>query len=364
MRITWSYEHSDWLLLPEGTIAVPRGGPAFHRLPNDSIVVAMNGALAAFWPFWLRTSVAFGVWHIIGMRGRSASTQCPLRFGGRPVLRHGLMMTKGKVLPKQRLLLAGRERLSRREVSYFIGAGASARPATEARAVRRRYPGAGGTPARGAPAQAMRGSAGEARFRLLFCGVVLGVGGLLLFGTIHAIAIVPIWSRLLGGLPFAIAAGLALGWAYHECWRSASPAPGVGTGLRFGALVWLVGLPATALANGMRLLTPQWPLPWWVDVASLGLAALGGAALLWGLARTRRGALAGAIALGVLLAAGGGPVPVVNGGRAIGLWGGFFVLEAVGGAILALLYARLVAPVLPIVGPVVNAAGSGQGPAA
>jgi len=93
-------------------------------------------------------------------------------------------------------------------------------------------------------------------------------------------------------------------------------------------------------------------------------AALGGAALLWGLARTRRGALAGAIALGVLLAAGGGPVPVVNGGRAIGLWGGFFVLEAVGGAILALLYARLVAPVLPIVGPVVNAAGSGQGPAA
>ena len=209
-----------------------------------------------------------------------------------------------------------------------------------------------------------RGSAGEVRLRLVFCGVVLGVAGLLLFGTIHAIAIVPIWSRLLGGLPFAVAVGLAVSWAYHEYRRSASPPPGVGTGLRFGALVWLVGLPATALANGMRLKAPQAPLPGWVDVACLGLAALGGAALLWGLTRTRRGALAGAIALGVLLAAGGGPVPVANGGRAIGLWGGFLVVEAVGGAILALLYARLVAPVSPIAGPAVNAAGSEQGPAA
>ena len=204
---------------------------------------------------------------------------------------------------------------------------------------------------------------GEMRFRVVLCGAVLGLAGLLLFGTIHAIAIVPIWSRLPGGLPFAVAAGLAVSWAYHEYRRAASPRPGVGTGLRFGALVWLVGLPATAMANGMRLQTPERPLPGWVDGAALGLAALGGAALLWGLTRTRRGALAGAIALGVLLAAGGGPVPVANGGRAIGLWGGFLVIEAVGGAILALLYARLVAPVLPTAGPAAHAAGGEPGPA-
>jgi hypothetical protein len=207
----------------------------------------------------------------------------------------------------------------------------------------------------------MRVSAGEAGFRLVFCGVVVGVAGLILFGAIHALAIVPIWSRLPGGLPFAVASGLAVSWAYHEYRRSASTPRGVGTGLRFGALVWLAGLPATALANGMRLKTPQRPLPGWVDLASLGLTALGGAALLWGLTRTRRGALAGAIALGVLLAAGGGPVPIANGGRAIGLWGGFLVVEAVGGAILALLYARLVGPALPSAGPAVNAAGRGPG---
>ena len=210
----------------------------------------------------------------------------------------------------------------------------------------------------------MRGSAGGAGPRVILCGVVLGGAGLLLFGSIHALAIVPIWSRLPGGLPFAVAAGLVASWAYHEYWRSGAPPPGVGTGLRFGALVWLVGLPATALANVMRLERPSRPLPGWVDVASFGLAALGGAALLWGLTRTRRGALAGATALGVLLAAGGGPVPVANGGRAIGLWAGFLVVEAVGGAVLALLYGRLVAPVLPIAGPRVNAAGSQPGPAA
>ena len=48
VRITWSNEHSDWLLLPGDTIAVPRGGPSFHRLSNDSIVVAMNGAFGGF----------------------------------------------------------------------------------------------------------------------------------------------------------------------------------------------------------------------------------------------------------------------------------------------------------------------------
>jgi hypothetical protein len=193
-----------------------------------------------------------------------------------------------------------------------------------------------------------RGSTGDVVVRLLFCGSLLGVAGLLLFGTIHALAIVPIWSRLVAGLPFAAVAGLAVSWAYHEYWRSASPAPSAATGLRFGALAWLAALPATALANTIRFMTPHRPLPGWVDAASLGLAALGGAVLLRGLTRTRRGALAGAVALAVLLTAGGGPVPVANGRRATGLWAGFLVVEAVGGAILALMYARVVAPRLPV----------------
>ena len=48
LRITWSNEHSDWLLLPGDTIAVPRDGPPFHRLPPDSIVVRMTGRFGGF----------------------------------------------------------------------------------------------------------------------------------------------------------------------------------------------------------------------------------------------------------------------------------------------------------------------------
>lgn len=210
----------------------------------------------------------------------------------------------------------------------------------------------------------VRGSAGEVRFRLVVCGIALGGAGVLLFGTIHAIVIVPIWSRLLRGLPFAFVVGLAVTWAYHEYRKSTSLPLGVGAGLRFGTLMWLVGLPAAALGTGMRLTQAEGPIPWWVDVATVGLAALGGAALLWGLTRSRRGALAGAIALGVLLAYNGGPMPIADRGRAFGLPAGFLVIEAVGGAILALLYARFVAPLLPIAGPAVDAAGSEQGSAA
>jgi hypothetical protein len=167
-----------------------------------------------------------------------------------------------------------------------------------------------------------------------------------LFGTIHSIVIVPIWSRLIRGLPFALVLGLAVTWAYHEYRKSASPPPAVGAGLRFGALIWLAGLPATALGFGMRLTQDHGPVPWWVDGATIGLAALGGGALLWGLTRTRRGTIAGAIALGVLSAPNGGPMPIEDLSRGFGLPAGFLVVEAVGGAVLALLYARLVAPAM------------------
>jgi hypothetical protein len=208
------------------------------------------------------------------------------------------------------------------------------------------------------------GSGSEVRFRLVVCGLLLGAAGMLLFGTVHAIVIVPIWSRLVRGLPFAVIVGLLVTWAYHEYRQSRSSPQGVGAGLRFGALLWLAGLPAMALGFGMRLKSTPGPVHWWVDLATVGLAALGGAALLWSLMRTRRGALAGGIALGVLIAYNGGPMPIDDRSRAFGLPAGYLVIEAIGGALLALLYARLVAPLLPVAGPAVHAAGSEQGSAA
>lgn len=174
--------------------------------------------------------------------------------------------------------------------------------------------------------------------------MLLGIAGVLLFGTVHALSIVPIWRRLTGGLPFAIVAALAVTWAFHTLVRSGRWPVTLGAGLRFGVLCWVAGVPATVLVNAIRLAAAPAPRPEWVDPASFLVAALTGAAVFGALGRQRRTALTGGLAIGLLLALGGGVVPVVNSRRAAGLWAGFLVIEACGGMLLTLGYRRLVAP--------------------
>jgi len=50
----------------------------------------------------------------------------------------------------------------------------------------------------------------------LVAGAAIGLLGVALFGAIHAAIIVPIWTSLLGGIPFGVVAGLAMGWALYE----------------------------------------------------------------------------------------------------------------------------------------------------
>lgn len=194
------------------------------------------------------------------------------------------------------------------------------------------------------------GSERDVRFRLILCGVLLGTAGTLLFGIVHAIVIVPIWDRVARGALFAAIVGSLAMWAYHEYRKVRSTPQGVGAGVRFGVLMWLAGLPAMVLGFGARLKSTPGPVHWSVDVATVALAALGGAALLWTLTRTRRAALAGALVLAVLMAYNGGPMPLEDRSRALGLPIGFLAIEAIGGALLALLYARIVAPRLPNAG--------------
>ena len=179
--------------------------------------------------------------------------------------------------------------------------------------------------------------------RLVAIGCVLGVTALALFAGLHALIIRPIWSQLLGGLPFVIAVGLAVTWAYHEFVKAAPQRLCATGGLRFGALMWLSAWPATALANMERARTHA-SLPAWFDYVSFGLALAGGALALWAVTRSRRAAAAGAIGAVVLLAAAGGPLPVVRGGRVTELWLGLFILETAGGVVLAQLYLRWAAP--------------------
>lgn len=175
--------------------------------------------------------------------------------------------------------------------------------------------------------------------RIVFTGSVVGLASLALFATLHAIIVRPIWGQLAMGIPFVLAIGIAVTWAYHEFVKAAPKRLCATGGLRFGALMWLSEWPATALANIMRART-QASLPDWFDYVALVLALAGGALAMWSVTHSRRAAGAGALAAAVLLAAGGGPLPVVRGGRVVELWLGLFVLETMGGALLAQLYSR------------------------
>ncbi len=189
-----------------------------------------------------------------------------------------------------------------------------------------------------------RGTTGDVALRLVGIGVLLGTAGVLLFGTVHALAIVPIWGRLAGGLAFAIVAALGVTWVFHTLARAGRWSLTLGAGLRFGALCWVAEVPATIFVNAMRLAAAPASRPEWVDPVSFLLAAFTGAALFGALGRNWRAALAGGVAIGVLLAMGGGVVPVVNSRRAAELWAGFLVVEACAGVFLAFGYRRLVAP--------------------
>jgi len=181
----------------------------------------------------------------------------------------------------------------------------------------------------------------ERSFRFTVLTVALCAAGVIVFGVVHAIAIQPIWWRLPGGLPFALAAAIPVVWLYHELQRAGRWGVSVRDGMWFGVLCWAADLPATAFANGMRLVYNPVPRPEWVDIVAAVLAFIAGATVFGLLGRNKRASLAGGLAILVLLATGGGAVPVVNSHRAAGLWIGFLVVKACGGAMLSLGYRAL-----------------------
>ena len=75
--------------------------------------------------------------------------------------------------------------------------------------------------------------------RIIAIGCALGLAGLALFAGLHAIVIKPVWGQLAGGIPFVIAIGVSVTWAYHEFAKAVPKRVCATGGLRFGALVWL-----------------------------------------------------------------------------------------------------------------------------
>lgn len=173
----------------------------------------------------------------------------------------------------------------------------------------------------------------------VLAGTLSGVSGGLLFATLHALIIVPIWDRITGGLIFGAIAGAGAGWAFAECYPDAIRARtnrGVLKGTLFGALLWLAVSPVTAADALLRAtgLAPRYEL---LAVAvAVVLAIAGGGALGWLLTRRRRAAIAGAVAGLLLIVAMAGPVPVGRGPRARNIFMAVFPAAILGGAALGL----------------------------
>ena len=89
--------------------------------------------------------------------------------------------------------------------------------------------------------------------RIIIVGSGVALVSLVAFGVFHALIILPIWTRLLAGAPFTLGAGIALAWAFEDLnrargWQSARD------GARFGAVMFVTLLPATAFDTTLRLI--------------------------------------------------------------------------------------------------------------
>lgn len=182
--------------------------------------------------------------------------------------------------------------------------------------------------------------------RIVAVGSSVGFAGLALFAGLHALVVTPVWKQLLLPIPFVIVIGIGVTWAFHEYVAVVANRVNARGGIRFGVMAWVAALPATALANVVRV-QQGGTLPVWAGAVSLVLAVAGGVLVIGGAARTRRAAVAGAVTALALLAAAAGPLPVLRNGRVAELWLGLLILECAGGLLLAQLYKRWILPVIP-----------------
>jgi len=176
----------------------------------------------------------------------------------------------------------------------------------------------------------------------LIAALTTSVLALFLFGVVHAVVLVPIWSRLLGGLPFTLLGTLALGWAFVECSNAGVLSKNAtAAGLAFGFGAWAALLPATALGTVFRLTGFHSSSPNIASYAELGTAALAGLLLGLRLRRGWRGVAALSVAAMVLLAVQAGPVPIVNGPRPLSLFLALAGIYATCGVVLSVISTQL-----------------------
>ena len=174
----------------------------------------------------------------------------------------------------------------------------------------------------------------------IIAGGVVGAVGVATFGVVHALAIVPIWDRLAPGLFFAVPSGALIGWSFVEMQLAAPTSASPLLTWGFGLLVWVALFPSLVLANVLRLLSVSASTREFGDFAAFALTAVVAGAIAHASATGWRVKVSFAAATCGLLAAGGGPIPIVNGPRARGLFLGVTALWLAAGAMLTFLLRR------------------------
>lgn len=172
----------------------------------------------------------------------------------------------------------------------------------------------------------------------MLAGAIAGLGAGLVFATAHAMLIVPIWDRMMGGLAFGVLAGAGAAWAFTELYPDAQAtlrSSGL-AGARFGGMLWLAAAPATVVDAALRTTGVTESVRWLEVPVALIMFVTAGALL----GRTRRASaramIAGAVATLLLGFAMAGPVPIMRSPRAFGIFLAVLPACLVAGAIVGI----------------------------
>lgn len=170
----------------------------------------------------------------------------------------------------------------------------------------------------------------------MLAGAIAGLSAGLVFATAHAILIIPIWDRMMGGLAFGVLAGAGAAWAFTELYPDA-PATLRGSayaGGKFGGLLWLAAAPATVVDAALRTTGIADAVRWLEVPVALILFVAAGALLGRSRRASRRAMAAGAVATLLLGLAMAGPVPIMRSPRAFGIFLAVLPASLIAGAIV------------------------------
>lgn len=156
----------------------------------------------------------------------------------------------------------------------------------------------------------------------MLAGAIAGLSAGLVFATAHAILIVPIWDRMMGGLAFGALAGAGAAWAFTELYPDAQATlrNSAYAGARFGGMLWLAAAPATVVDAALRTTGVTQSVRWLEVPVAVIMFVTAGALLGRTRRASRRAMIAGAVATLLLGFAMAGPVPIMRSPRAFGIF--------------------------------------------